>query len=301
MPSIYENTIALSVSQHRFGNRRGIDKQQLSELMPDVDITQDMVAATKRLLDCEEFDAIQKLDTACTQWLRRQCVPSLFRRGIYLVPTNRVDEVDAYLVQYREQRAELVERFLNMYYDSIEQARTKLGVLFKAEQYPSLHRVEACFSVDIHYMDLSVSGRLATLSREIFDREIQAARDRMHEVEQAITALLRQEVLELTTHLINRLRGLDTGETRRFASSNVSNLAEWCQTFLSGRNVVEDSELQAHVERLQEVIEASDSPEVLRDNAAFRSRITRDFEAVREGLEALTERTPMRAMDVDEM
>lgn len=303
MSTVYDNTVAVSVSIHRFGNSKGIDKETLKQVMPGVgeEAIERYLHTSRKLVNCAEYDAVVTLDTAYSMQIKHMSVPSYFRRGIYLLPQNQVERFQEASQQYTTERQEAIEQlrkvWLQRWHES--QAQTaELGWL----PCPLWSEVVQCFYVERKFIDLGVPGKLQFISPETWDAEQEAMRERLQQVEREITALLRAEVCKLTEHLVSRLHGLHDGTLKKFHASNFENLSRWCQEFLGGRNVVNDVELQGVVKQLEEVLQqySADDLPAIRQSMSLRVHVTQQFQEIATQLVGLAEAVPQRAVYLEE-
>lgn len=306
--SIYDNTIGLSVSIHGFGNSKGIDKATMAQVMPDLSdkALSEYVHTTRKLIVCDEFSAIQTLDTCYSAWLKRKSVPSLFRKGIYLIPLASVDEINTHRADYESQREKLVETLGEVWPERWAESQAETGQKFGYMPCPAWERVKARYYTEHKYLSLDVPGKLKYVSDEVFHQAQNEMRARLLQVEKDITAMLRGEALEQTQVLINKLKGLDTGETKRFSQGHILHLKEWCQTFLAGRNVTDDHELEEQAKELHEVLEqviehdGSVPTDLLRNSYTFRHNLINAVQCIGNALQGLVEDMPVRELVLED-
>lgn len=299
--SIYDNTVAMSLSVGSFGNSAKVDKETLREVMPAVsDVAiEEYLKTTRKLISGDEFKAIKSRDSEFYLWFKKQTVPSYFRKGISLIPQQHVSYVAQKLAEYKAEREELVEALGLVWEARWHESQAETAEKFGYLECPPWDRVQSRFYVRHGYLALTVPGNLQIVSQQVYDQEVAAMQSRLREVEQAITAMLRQEVVDLTRHLVSRLRGLDDGTTRRFASSSIGNLEEWCRLFLDGRNVCNDEELKQVVENLSAVIMQSDDVELLKSHEQFRASVIGNLEQCIKEVELQLEAAPTRALELE--
>lgn len=299
--SLHENTIALSLSIHRFGTSRGIKSEQLIDLMPhhDDQIREKFIGATKKLFQSKEYDAIVSLDNSTVKELKARSLPSMLRRGIYLVPTGLVQQVTNTIGEYAYTRQEKVHTFIMMYEYNLINAQSMLGALYDPMQYPSKERMAQLFSVEARWLDLGVPSSLALINPAIFEQAKKEMLAQMQEAEEHCKALLRAEVMELSKGLHQALQGLDDGTLKRFHLSHTEKIKAWCDIFSEARNVTNDKELQEVVTKLRWTVDyAGDSTE-LRSEVGVRSYVKKELEGCLTELKALTEACPLRTFDFE--
>ena len=300
--SLQDSTIALSLSIHRFGTTRGIKAEQLVTLMPGSteQIREQYVSASKKLFQSKEYDAIVSLDNAATKSIKERSLPSLFRRGVYLVPTTLVGEIESKINNYRFERQEKVAEFLSVYEFAELDAKWKLDRLYDPTQYPSVAKMASLFSIETRWLDLGVPNSLASVDPTIFAQAKADMLRNMEEAEEHCKALLRAEVLSLTQGLYTALQGLDDGTLKRFHTSHVEKITAWTQLFKDARNVANDTELADVVERLQYAVEYAGDPAMLKQYDLVRKDVKTNLQGCLVELKTLTESCPLRAVNFDE-
>lgn len=300
--SLQENTIALSLSIHRFGTSRGIKNEQLIDLMPyhDDQIREKFIGATKKLFQSREYDSIVRLDNSTVKELKARSLPSLLRRGIYLIPVGLVQQVNNTISDYAYRRQAKVEKFIDMYeYDLID-AKNMLGTLYDPMQYPSKERMAQLFSIEARWLDLGVPGSLALVDPAIFEQAKKEMLVHMQEAEEHCKALLRAEVMELSRCLHQALQGLDDGTLKRFHTSHTEKIKAWCDIFTEARNVTNDTELQEVVTKLRWSVDYVGDPAELKSESGVRSYVKKELEGCLTELKALTEACPLRSFKFEE-
>ena len=300
--SLQDSTIALSLSIHRFGTTRGIKAEQLVTLMPGSteQIREQYVSASKKLFQSKEYDAIVSLDNSATKSIKERSLPSLFRRGVYLVPTTLVGDIEERIGNYRIERQEKVDDFLHVYQYAEMAAKWKLDNLYDPTQYPSIAKMTSLFSIEVRWLDLGVPNSLAAVDPAIFAQAKADMIRNMQEAEEHCKALLRAEVLSLTQGLYTALQGLDDGTLKRFHTSHVEKITAWAQLFKEARNVANDTELTDVVERLQYAVEYAGDPAMLKQYDIVRKDVKTNLQGCLVELKTLTESCPLRAVNFDE-
>lgn len=306
--SIYDNTVGFSVSVHGFGNAKGVDKAMMAQVLPGLSdrALSEYVHTTRKLVVCEEIQAVGTLDSAYAAWLKRKSVPSHFRKGIYLIPLSSVDAVNERTSLYEHERERLVSELGQVWEERWQDSQNETASTFGWLPCPEWHKVSGRYYVRHNWLALDVPGKLQYVAPGVFEKAQEEMRARLAEVERDITALLRAEACEQTRTLLERLHGLGTGETKRFSHGHVLHLREWCQEFLAGRNVTSDHELEAQAKELREALELIVSHDgtvpvgLLRDNQFFREGIITALQGIGSRLESLVEDVPVRSMVLED-
>jgi hypothetical protein len=282
-PNIFDRAVCLSLELHRLGTNR---KMNVADLKPGVETDAHSIRVSKALLAAPELDAIKKADGELRRYLASKTSgPALFRNGVYMLAYAMVDEVDREVTTRLLTRANtLVPAFLDVYDQRVEDARRRLGVHFKAEEYPDKSTVAATFSAGVRYFTLGSPEGLEKIRADIFEREEQKAAAQWAEVLDESRNVLRMELAELVSHMVDRLQPDPSGKTKRFNSSLIENLDAFLADFAK-RNIADDAELQAIVTEARGALTGI-TPKRLRESAYSREQVREKFTAVKVRLDA---------------
>jgi hypothetical protein len=299
MKNVYENSIAFSLSQHKIGIKRKVDSARItvdekSDAQPD----KNLVSVSKELLKCKEFDAIGSMDGLIRKNLMNLAVPAPFKDGIYLIPLVSVQKIDSMIETYKQDRQKLVDKFIDIYVDAILEAKTRLGVLFNENDYPAIEKVKESFSVSTSYLDLNVPGRLQTINPAIFEKERKIFTEKLENAALEIQTKMREALADLVSHMVDRLTPGEDGKQKIFRDSAVGNLKEFLQNFRD-RNISDDSELQAIVDKANELL-GSRSPQSMRDNNAIAEEVKTGLSTIKSQLDLLVTTAKSRKFNFEE-
>lgn len=278
---LINKTVFLKTRFGSIGNSRKVSGSEVLET--DADVT--MLKVNKTLLDSPELDAIKKADGKMRAWLYNTCLP--FDMGIMLLPIGLIESAEAKMKEYRVERAMLVDNFIAAFPALCEYAAKHLGSLFNAAEYPSVDEIKAKFVFEWQYTTFSVPGSLKNISATLFEAEQEKAAKMMQTVTDNITALMREELLKMVSHLQDRLSPGNEGKPKILKESAVKNLTEFLDSF-ELRNVTNDTELAALVEKTRELIGGT-SAVSLRSNDAFKSQVLTGLDGIMGSLSGLIE------------
>lgn len=305
---LQENTIAYQMTIHRWGIKRQIKAGLLSEMLPGEKalIEKKMLTAGKRIIESPEYDKIVSQDGFATRWLAEHSVPSILKKGVYLIPVPFADQVDEYIENYKSLRHNgLVERFLEVYETQRQEAYYLLSGyssganLFDSLEYPTPEKMRTLFSVETSYITFDVPQNLQHVSSELFRREKERVELAWREAETAINSLLVQECTELVSGLQTALQGLNDGTLKRFREANLENLREWASLFLEARNVTDNAELAHVVTSLQSALAGVRSDDLRQDRHSLRSFVQEQLASSQIELKGMLENTPERVIEFD--
>jgi hypothetical protein len=301
--SLQDNTIAYQLTIHRWGIKRQIKSIILSSMLPGEKnlIEKKMLAASKRIIESPEYDKIVSRDGYATTWLQEHSVPSMLKKGIYLIPTLFCNEVDEYIEHYKYEREyQLLPAFLSVYESQVEMAQLTLGVdLWDSLEYPTPEKMRTLFYVDTCYVTFDVPQSLQFVSDELFRREREKIEQQWKDAEETINQLLVQECAELVEGLQRALTGLNDGTLKRFREANLENLREWSELFLKARNVTENAELESVVLSIKAALANVEREDLKHDRGSLRQHVARELTGIQSELKSLMEHQQERAISFD--
>ncbi len=282
---ILSKTIAVSINFGSIGQSR---KVSLADIAIDAD--KDRLTLSAKILQCKEADAIRSLFTEVRLSLvdtrRGLLLPSLFKRGVYLVPIASVEAVDAVLKKGRVNLTERVEALIAVYPERIAADRIALGSKFNQAHYPSAEALREMFSISWRYLSLGASSQLKSISASVYADEVERVKIECKSVGEEIKATLREAALAMVTSMHERLAGFDDkGKPRIFRDSMVLNLLGFLNTF-EVKNVMGDSELSQTLGQMRGLLSGVTSAD-LRSNEALRTAVGQQVGAIQNSLSAL--------------
>ena len=287
--SVYDKGIGFSIEIGKIGVRRKVrqDKVQVRD-DPEADVR--MLHVSKEILECPEYDAIESLDNLIRVQLSKLALPSMFRRGVYLVPVDLLQRIDEMCEGYRAKRQELVENFLKVYDGAVKAAQEKLGTLYNPREYPRIAEVRASFNVQTRYFNFNPSDKLRDINPELYERETERFKNQLVEAAEEIKLALRESFGELVSHMVNKLTPDADGEKKIFRDSLVLNMREFLDTFKS-RNIADDAELEKLVEDTKKLLSGIDaeSVDLLRQPGTVRDTVQTGMTQVKAALDVSIE------------
>lgn len=273
---LLKNTVVLALTVRSWGNRSKADVDKIDT----GDTDKNRLNVTKRLIDSDEYKALRRQGSTVKDWARLRSVPSFFRDGLWLVKTDAVNAVDAKLREGVDERKRLTEALLTVYPEQKEKAKTALGKMFRESDYPTASELRNAFGIDWNWISLGVAETLPSDVR----RQENAKLERMWKSAIGeITVGLRTGFKELIDHMVSRLTVTPGEKPRVFRDTLVQNFTEFVETF-SARNVVNDNELAALVEKARKLVSGV-SPDDLRDDAKLRDYTAGKFRELQKAVD----------------
>ena len=257
-------TVFIKLHLGLLGNSRKVSSSQV-----EVDADKALTRVSKTLLDSPELQAIRTLDGDVRRYLYDTCLP--FEVGIHLLPLGLLETVDEKLREFKGKRDGLVEVFLAAYPRLCQEAAGRLRTLYNPADYPRVDEVRSHFTLSWQYVSYGVPEQLGEISARIFETEREKAAQTMSEACEEIQQVMRASLLELVSHLRDRLIDQADGKPQRLRESTLQKLRNFLATF-NLRNVVDDHELKEHVDKARALLEGV-STDALRNMPLIRARV----------------------------
>ncbi len=286
--NIFDKAIALALELGKFGTGRKLGTDKI-----EVDGNKDRYRASKRILDSQELSRISQAQAALGSRMRQISLPSLFKSGVYLIPKAMLSQVDAEVAEAQTYIMNtLVPAFMAVYPALIEADKAALASNWNSADYPSPSKVRESFYVEWNYVNLGTPESLQSVDPEVYIREQEKAQQKMAQVSEEITQVMRSQMLDLVDHLASVLGGDKDGKKKTFKATTVTNVKEFLSTF-KARNIVDDRQLDVLVSQAGQLLDGVD-PQTLRDQDVVRDRVRVGFEAIKTQLDTMVVAKPSR-------
>jgi len=181
-----------------------------------------------------------------------------------------------------------VEAFLSAYPRLCQEAAGRLRTLHNPADYPPVDEVRSHFTFGWQYVSYSVPEPLREISAQFFQEEREKAVVAMSEACSEIQQVMRASLLELVSHLRDRLGDQPDAKQQRLRESTLQKLRDFLGTF-DLRNAVDDQELREQVQKARALLEGV-STDALRNMPLVRAW-------VREGMGELATQMDVLAGD----
>ncbi|MGD0009843.1 MAG: DUF3150 domain-containing protein [Terriglobia bacterium] len=207
-----KQTVFIKLHLGLLGNSRKVSSSQVAVVADKA-----LIRVSKTLLDSPELRAIRTLDGDIRHFLYDMCLP--FEVGIHLLPLGLVETVDERLHEFKYKRGELVESFLSAYPRLCQEAAGRLRTLYNPADYPPVDDVRSRFTFGWQYVSYGVPEQLREISAQFFQEEREKAVVAMSEACSEIQQVMRASLLELVSHLRDRLGDQPDGKPQRLRES----------------------------------------------------------------------------------
>ncbi|HQZ67868.1 MAG TPA: hypothetical protein PLY87_22410 [Planctomycetaceae bacterium] len=249
------------------------------------------LSAGKKLLDTSHpaFKAVTAIRGRMIAYWKGVSLP-FPEPGVRLIPQGAITQFDQQVVDLRSELDDAV-KVLDRHYDELRSAaRSRLGDLFDASDYPPT--LIGLFAIEHDYPSVEPPDYLRQLNPELYEQECRRVQSRFDEAVQLAEQAFLDEMVRLVDHITERLSGQDDGKPRVFRDSAVTNLTEFFERFRT-LNVRSSEQLDELVARAQQVIGGVE-PQQLRDSATLRSRVVNQLASVQSSLDGLLVDRPRR-------
>jgi len=290
---VMERTLCLSMTIHRWGVSR---KASLGAVTVQADKA--LLGLRKRLLSSKKLTAIDAVADRARLYLKENALPSFFKSGVYLVPMEMVETIEAKMQVFKAEFDDAVAEFLVEYPSLVGEMADPLGVLYNPLDYPEVGKVAATFGFEWRYVSFDVPGRLKAISAVMFEQERNKAAAQIATAATEVQAALRVGLKGLVDGLVDKLQPGEDGKKRRLTAPSVEKLQTFLQTF-DLRNITDDAEMAALVARAKDVIGGTDV-EALRTDKDLRESVLAAFETLQNDIEPLVLGRGARTLDLDE-
>ncbi len=286
--NLLERTIAYSLTLRGIGTSRKVPTDAVQ-----TDAQPDRIRISKRILEGDEMKGIRKLDLGLRVFLHTRSVPYPLKAGIYLIPVDLLEEVDAEVERVRPLRDALVRKLADRIDELRELDREALASLFDEEDYPSAERICAEYGIETRYITLDLPGNLRAVSRAVFDREAKRMRSELESAGEAVRQIQRAQLKGLVDGLVARLTPKDGGRKRVLRSGGpLDQMAEFLGRW-GQLNVTEDGELAKIVSQAKSILKGVDV-EALRKEETLVIGVKQGMEKIQAALEPLIQDAPRR-------
>jgi hypothetical protein len=291
LSQLVEKSVFLSVRFGTLGNTRRVNAEKYDPAITrtaDIAISTDadtsLLRTSKNLLESPQLDSIRTADTAMRLWLKATCLPYQ-ESGMLIVPNALVEQVTLKLENYANiERPVLIAAFAEAYPQLLDEAKAKLGSLWKAEDYQPIDQVRSVFTFEYHYVTFAVPEFLKRTA--FYDAEADKLKAKFESAATEITIVMRQALLDLVTNLSHQLAPAESeGKRKKLTTSALTKVQEFLNTF-DARNITNDDELDAVVKQAKELIGTVEI-DGLRKDGAFRETMAANMAGLQAQLAGL--------------
>ena len=280
--------VLLNVRISMWGVTRTLRDQQY-----EVDADKTLTRASKKILECAEYETVLALKRSIHRKLHSLALPgNVLRAGVYPVSAAMVADIEKTLEEF-EINWQLAVMGLGQVWDiRVRDVADRLQGLYNADDYPPWAKVSQAFAVKWNYFTMAVPGALGQVSGGLLLREKAKAAEDWSSMLEEIRDGLRYAFKELIDGLVERLTPNPDGTKKRL--TGVERLLEFVDVFAK-KNVTGDEGLQSLVEDVRGLLDGT-SVGQLRSDRKMREYVVERMQSVKVVLDTLVEDAPSRQM-----
>jgi hypothetical protein len=254
---------------------------------------------SKKLLDCEELEAIKRLYHRLRDAVERYELPTKdqFRGGLYMIELDKFERVEAELEDAIRTLAGYVDALAANYELRVEQSRARLGTLFNEHDYPSIETLRNRLVIRYQYQTLSTPEGLKKYSRDIFERERKKLQAKMEDAIEDCRQIVAGKTKELLTEIVERVKPTE-GKPKVFRPDIIKSWTDALE-LLGDKNVTNDEELKAVIETAKKAISGRDVA-TFKSDSAVKAEIEEAFGSLIERLDDSVIDKPLRRVHWEE-
>lgn len=286
---LLKDAAGLIVTTGAFGLEKKADMNQIQ-----TDADSDMMRVNKILLNSPEHKAVLKFQAQTVGMVRRNTVPSVLTKGMYLFRASAIEGIENYLCEQETALTGVVEEFCAMYQEQVQEARRLLCGQFREEDYPPTDVVRQRFVMRHSWVTFSIPENIPPKVREAEEAKAAAF---WEDAAGEIRETLRAGFGKLVNKMVDRLAVKPGEKPPIFRDSLVENWDEFF-TFFEGRDLTNDTDLQALVTKARALLGDADA-KTLRNNLKLRNEVATGFGKLAETLDECIEAAPKRKFDFD--
>lgn len=267
----------------------------VSRVLPDrqyeVDADKALVRATKKILECPEYEFLLQRKRSIHRSLQALALPGdILRAGVYPISVALVERVEKTLEDFSVRWGVGVQGLGQVWDLRIREVEERLGALYDERDYPSWERVNRCFDVRWSYFSMTTPQVLQTVSAGLFQRERAKATVQWKEMLDEIRDGLRLTFKELVDALVDKLTPRPDGTRKKLVG--VDRLLEFLDTFAK-KDVADDEQLRTLVDDVRGLL-GGKNVSGLRKDQSLRELVKERMESVKVVLDTLVEDAPTR-------
>ncbi len=272
---LVKNVLFLSIRRGALGNTK-----QVKDEILNTTANHDLLRVSKTLLESKELDAIRKHDYELRKWLSHTCLP--FDTGVLLLPRGFQAAAKERFALHKIEREQLVDAFIAAYPAVKAEAKEKLGVLYNESDYIPVDEIKAKFTFSVSFFDFRTPEVIKEIDPEWYAELVKNEEANLAIATSEITGMMREMLMEMVSHLQERLTPGDDGKKKILHESAIDNLREFLNNF-ELRNVTNDKELALEVEKAKALLVGT-SAATLRSSEEWREKLRAGMEHITKNL-----------------
>lgn len=287
--NIWDSTICMKVALHRPSSRKKVKRGEINTGETD----EEWLHVSKDILDSSELNAITTADHSIRKWLVSAGLPGPFKGGFYMFAVGQIEAVEKKLAEFIDEREKLIDAFIEVYPQKVEEAKKNLATLWNPDDYPPVEEIRKSFGIDQQYVSFGVPDNLKSISKKKWDQENAKLKKKWEECGEEITLAMRQQLHVLTDKLAEVLSPKPDGTYPKLYDSTVEKMDEWIDMF-KVRNVMDDGELDELCVKAKDLLAGTDLNSVRKGDALDRDKLAAKWKDLAGKVDGLVKDTVSR-------
>lgn len=282
---------AVELSFTWMGTQRKLADSQTKQAADTFHADAKSVRASKVLIDTKHpaYKAATVIRSQARSFLRGISLPYP-QDGIRLIKYDDISRFETHMLEFRDRLNNAVAT-LEEHYEAIKaDARERLGDLYNPADYPT--SLEGVFSLTWDYPSIEPPEYLLNYNPQLYRQQQARIQERFEQAVVLAENAFGERLQELIDHLLERLRGVETGEAKRFSNSTVENFAEFAAEFRR-MNIRGNTQLESLINQAQSIVSGVDS-KAIKANGDLRQTLSTQMNEVRNALDTILANQPRR-------
>jgi hypothetical protein len=273
------------------GVRKTLTPEQKSQAAESFGAEGDFLSARKKLLDTTHsaYKEVTAVRGRTIAYWKSLTLP-FPEPGLRLIRQEQIESFNQQMMAFRAELHDAVGRLDEHYDDLKSAARTRLGDLFNANDYPPA--LNGLFDLAWEFPNIQPPEYLLQLNPAIYEQEKARISARFEEAVRLAEQAFVTEFAGLVSHLCERLSAETSGEKKIFRDSVITNLVEFFDRFKQ-LNVHSNDQLDELVGQAQKLVRGV-VPQVLRANETVRQHVATQLSSVQAALDGMMVDRPRR-------
>jgi hypothetical protein len=259
------------------------------------------IGGTKPLLVSPVLDALMKCSSDLRDLFKQFGLPNPLQDSTTIIEIPYIPDVEALAEKTELELPMEVEKFLAVYPAQVQAQEAELGPLFNKLDYKTVESIRGMFRFRYDWTGHGALEALKQTNVAFYKKAMERAKEQWAEIEAKGVVMMRETIADLVTALADSLTPKDGGEAKKFYASSVTKITEFCEQF-ARRNICRDSELEAQVEKLKEIVSGVSIDKLSageKGDSALREKVRAQMEAAKATLSELVVDANLRVIDLD--
>jgi hypothetical protein len=246
---------------------------------------QGKIKSGKQLFESEEYDDLVGFIARRRAEFGNLGIPFPLGVGMHLVRITNIPKAEQMAKQTERDLANYVERLVKAYPNQITKEATGLDVLYNPGDYKPVESLPSLFRLQTKWMHFGVPDVLKEIDIALYEAELARTKQVWNEARENGIILLRQQVADMVTRLVEAVSPDKDGNKKRFYGTTITNLQDFFAVF-DDRNLGDDRALADQVEKLKALISGKEI-ESFKTDDKLREFVKKEGSKIQTTMEAM--------------